>query len=508
MNNKLKVLFVSSEVHPYAKTGGLADVAFALPKALKQSGVDVRIAMPCYQKIDRSKFDLSYLTDFPVKINDMKHNCIVRESKLDIIINKSNDIDEQSADRKKTRKKHDSVPVYFIDSYEFFDRAGYYGEGSDYEDNAKRFSYFCRSVLEMLKKIDFKPDIIHVNDWQTALIPLLLNNSYKSDEFYSNIATIFTIHNIQYQGVFDIKALVDLDLTWDYYSPDLLEYYGKINLMKAGIIFSDIVNTVSNTYSVEIQNSPLGMGLEGLLATRKNDIYAVINGVDYDEWNPENDKSLAANYNAKTIKKKAECKADLQKACGLPVSEVPVIGIVSRLADQKGFDIVEKAMNDIMKLDLQLVVLGTGDKRYVDMFKEFGEKYPQKCSVFLKFDGFVASKIYAGSDIFLMPSRFEPCGMGQLIALKYGTVPLVRATGGLIDTILNFDARTMYGNGFSFTEYNDAALLRCIEHALSIYQNKQIWNVLVQNTMASNYSWDVAAEKYYELYMKAVDKRK
>jgi len=495
MSKNLKILFVASEVNPFAKTGGLADVAMALPKALTRSGHDVRIVMPCYKSIDREKYEMSYLTDFPVKIGNFTHTCVVREGGL-----------EMKAEKKRPRSRS-SVPVYFIDSYEYFNRDALYGEAGDYPDNARRFGYFCRAALELPKKIGFKPDVIHVNDWQTGLIPLFLKKFYSEDPVFKGTGSIFTIHNIQYQGVFELQALVDLDLTWEYFSPKYLEFFGKINLMKSGIIFSDIVNTVSETYSREIQTTSAGMGLEGLLATKKNDIFAIVNGIDYDEWNPETDSNIESRYSVEKVSKKAICKADLQKCAGLPQNDVPLIGMVTRLADQKGLDILARAMESLMKLDLQFVLLGTGDKQYIDMFSALSKKHPDKCACFLKFDAFTAPKIYAGSDFFLMPSRFEPCGTGQLIALKYGTIPIVRATGGLLDTITNFDARTHRGNGFSFNEYNETALLKCVEYALTIFQNRQMWNLLIQNAMSCNYSWDSSALKYVELYRKAIAKQ-
>ena len=498
MSENLKILFMSSEVHPLAKTGGLADVSMALPKALHRLGHDVRIAMPCYKSIDRSKFEMEYVTDFPLKINNFTHNCIIRKTGINC------------SSGKKRAKAAQSLPIYLIDSYEYFDRDELYSnEAGDYVDNARRFGYFCRAALEMLQKIDFEPDVIHLNDWQTAITALLTKRVYGDERIFKNAATVFTIHNLQYQGVFDMQSLVDLDLTWQYFSPEYLEYYGKINLMKAGIIFSDVINTVSDTYAAEIQSGALGMGLEGLLSTKKSDIYAITNGIDYDEWNPETDPNLAENYCVKTyMQKKPACKRDLQKACGLPEKDVPLIGMVSRLADQKGLDIIERAMPELMKLDVQFVLLGTGEQRYIEMLYHFLKLYPEKCSFYLKFDAFVASKIYAGSDFFLMPSKFEPCGTSQLISLKYGTIPLVRATGGLADTISGFDARTQQGNGFSFTDYNETALLKCIEHALVIYQNRQMWNVLVKNAMHCDYSWEAAARKYVDLYAKAMEKHK
>lgn len=492
MSKNLRILFVASEVNPFAKTGGLADVAMALPKALARLGHDVRIAMPCYKTIDRKHYEMSYLADFPVKIGNFTHTCVVREGGLDA----KND--------KKRQRSRPKVPVYFIDSYEYFNRDGLYGETGDYPDNARRFGFFCRAALELPKLIGFKPDVIHVNDWQTGLVPLFMKRFHAADPFYRETGSIFTIHNIQYQGVFDLQALVDLDLTWEYYSPQYLEFYGKINLMKSGIIFSDIVNTVSETYAREIQTTAAGMGLEGLLSDRKNDVYAIVNGIDYDEWNPETDTNIKAQYSFNGIARKSVCKADLQKCAGLPQTDVPVIGMVTRLADQKGLDILARAMDGLMKMDLQLVLLGTGEKRYIDMMADFSARYPDKCASFLKFDAFTAPKIYAGSDFFLMPSRFEPCGTGQLIALKYGTIPIVRATGGLLDTISHFDVRTHRGNGFSFNEYNETALLKCVEYALTIFQNRQMWNLLVNNAMSCNFSWDSSAQKYVDLYRRAI----
>lgn len=459
----MKILQVASEVVPFAKTGGLADVVGALPVALKKLGEEVIVALPRYKTIDDSKFKITRFKE------DISYCLIGRK-----------------------------IKVYFIENAKYFNRLGLYGDkASDYPDNLERFSYFCKRVLELLKELKFTPDIIHCHDWQTALIPVYLKNQYKNEPFYKKIKTIFTIHNIGYQGLFLKEEYPKLGLDWSLFNMEMLEFYGKINLLKGGIVFSHLINTVSNTYSKEIQTKEFGFGMEGILSRRKNDLFGILNGLDYSIWDPESDKFISKNYSALEPKEKAENKEELQKICKLPLKkELPLIGIVSRLAEQKGFDILAAALEAICKMNLQLVILGTGDLKYHTLLENAVKKYPKVISLHLKFDDPLAHKIYAGSDMFLMPSKYEPCGLGQLISFKYGTIPIVFKTGGLADTV-NKD------NGFVLQRYNKDDLIRAIQEAVRTFKDKEKWVALVAKAMQYNFSWEESAKKYIKLYEKA-----
>jgi starch synthase len=416
--------------------------------------------MPLYKTIEGVKFNLQ-------KLNDNISYCVIEEN----------------------------IKAYFINNPEFFDRNGLYGDkNGDYSDNLDRFAYFCRRALYLLKDIDFKPDIIHCHDWQTSLIPVYLKTIYAVDHFYKKIRTLLTIHNIGYQGIFLKDEFIKLGLDWNLFDVEGLEFYGKINLLKGGIVFSDIINTVSPTYAKETLTSEFGFGLEGVLGNRRNSYFGILNGLDYNIWNPETDKFIIKNFSLDSRKGKALDKEDLQSLCGLPKNkDVPLLGIVSRLAQQKGFDIISESMEAMCKLGIQLVILGTGDLKYHNIFTSLAKKYPKKLSLSLKFDDVLAHKIYAGSDIFLMPSRYEPCGLGQMIALRYGTIPLVFKTGGLADTINS-------KNGFVFDNYSNTELLRTIEQAAVSFADKKKWDSLVSFAMNSNFSWEASAKKYIKLY--------
>jgi starch synthase len=462
----MKILQVSSEVVPFAKTGGLADVAGALPVALERLGEEVIAILPRYKTIDDSKF----------KITKVKENL-------------SYSVIGQN------------IKVYFIENEKYFNRLGLYGDKTgDYPDNLERFSYFCKRALELLKELKFSPDIVHCHDWQSALIPLYLETVYKRDSFYKKIKSIFTIHNIGYQGLFPKEEYPKLGLDWSLFNMETLEFYGKINLLKGGIVFSDIINTVSNAYSKEIQTKEFGFGMEGILNRRKTDVFGILNGLDYSIWNPETDKFIVKDYSAAELDGKAENKEELQKVCSLPAKkEVPLVGIVSRLAEQKGFDILADALESICKMDLQLVILGTGDLKYHVFLENAVKKYPKVISLHLKFDDQLAHKIYAGSDMFLMPSKYEPCGLGQLISFKYGTIPIVFKTGGLADTV-NKD------NGFVLEHYTKNDLIKSIQEATGAFKNKKKWSALINNAMQYNFSWEESAKKYIKLYDKAKSK--
>ncbi len=480
----LKVLLVSAEVVPFAKSGGLADVAGSLPQALIDKGHDVRIAMPRYQEISQ---DMDYVTDFPLKMHWRKETCIVRGSEIDF---------ESNGEAKK-------VPVYFIDSYHYFDRPGMYC----HIDDAERFAFLCKAVLEMLPNLNFCPDVIHCNDWQSGPIAFLLKDQYRSNPFYRNIATLLTIHNLQYQGHYAKETLKVLGIDESYFTPEQFEFYGRFNFMKSGILYSDIINTVSEAYAEEILTSKYGEGLEGVLQNRAEDLYGIVNGIDSQYFNPKFDRMIYKNYGIAHIEVKRENKQALQREVGLPVKDVPVLGLIHRLVSQKGLELIEEISEQMMGCDLQFIILGLGDPFYEDMFKNMQAKYPDKVATFIEFNEPLAHKIYAGCDMFLMPSAFEPCGLGQLISLSYGTIPIVRATGGLKDTIIDFDAETKEGNGFMFEKYKAKALLKTIERALEVYHKKPAaWTQLVKSAMKADFSWYKQADKYLQLYHKAVRK--
>lgn len=460
----MKIVTCASEVVPFAKTGGLADVTGALPLALEELGHEIIIIMPGYNvgagkvgsPVNRLKNDISYT-----------------------VIGKN-------------------IKTYFIENDKYFNRDGLYGDkDGDYEDNLERFYYYCKRSLELLKEINFKADIIHIHDWQASLIPVYLKTVYNKDQFYKDIKTVLTIHNIAYQGLFPKELFPKLGLSSDLFHMDKLEFHGKINVLKGGMVFSDIINTVSSTYSREIQTEEFGCGLEGILRRRSGSVFGILNGLDYSIWNPQRDKFIVKDYAQKNISDKYLNKEELQKLSGFPVKkDIPLFGIVSRLAEQKGFDILAQAIDKICRMNLQLIILGTGDLKYHTLLEDISKKHSKTVSLYLKFDNSLAHKIYAGSDIFLMPSKYEPCGLGQMISLKYGTIPLVFKTGGLADTVTA-------DNGFVFDAYTKDALIATMESAMDVYRNKEKWLQLISQAMQCNFSWEESAAKYVELYEKA-----
>jgi len=456
----------ASEVVPFAKTGGLADVAGALPLALEELGQEVIITMPLYKSIQNS----------PAKAGKIQK---LKEGISYSVIGKN-------------------IKVYFIENESYFNRDGLYGNKTgDYKDNLDRFSFYCKRTLELLKEINFRPDIIHVHDWQASLIPVYLRTIYANDGFYKDTKTVLTIHNIGYQGLFPREEFPKLGLDWGLFNMECLEFYGKVNILKAGMVFSDIINTVSPTYSKEIQGKEFGFGLEGVLNKRRDSVFGILNGLDYSIWNPDTDKFIAKNYSLKSLEDKQKNKEDLQRFCKLvPEKDMPLFGIVSRLAEQKGFDILAEAIDEICKMKLQLIILGIGDLKYHLILEKMVKEYPKVISLHLRFDNPLAHKIYAGSDIFLMPSKYEPCGLGQMISLRYGTIPLVFKTGGLADTVNE-------ENGFVFGRYNKEDLIKTIKKSVIAFKNRKKWFELMNKAIRSNFSWKESAKKYLELYARA-----
>lgn len=475
----MRVILAASEAVPFAKTGGLADVVGALPRALKRLGVDVAVIIPAYGSITAHHAAVRR-TDWTVSVPVSKHtvDAAVLASHLD-----------------------GDIPVYLIQADQYFARDGLYGtpEG-DFLDNAERFAFFGRAILEVLPLLG-APDVLHCHDWQTALAPVFLQADAGRYPQLDRTRTVLTIHNLGYQGLFWHFDWHLLNIDWRYFAPAYLEFYGKINYLKGGIVCADAITTVSPTYAQEIQTPEFGHGLEGVLVTRRHALTGILNGVDYDDWSPERDRYIASRYSAADVTGKAACKADLQAAVGLPVDpKLPLIGMVSRLADQKGFDLVAEILPQLLRKRVQLLVLGSGDAKYQELFQQFVRRWRKRLAVHIGFDNALAHKIEAGSDMFLMPSRYEPCGLNQIYSLRYGTVPIVRATGGLQDSIVDFESGSRQGTGFKFTEYAPAALFACIERALAAYRTAAAWGALIANGMRADFSWDTSAAAYATLY--------
>lgn len=476
MQKLSKILMCSSEVAPFAKTGGLGDVVGALPQALTRLGHDVRVILPKYGCVpEEYKQQLQFKFFIYVPLGWRRKYCGVFEL------------------------VKDGVTYYFIDNEYYF------GDPYLYKWNdLERFAFFDKACLEILRHLDYRPDILHCHDWQTGMIPVLLNAYFVRDTFYQGIKTIFTIHNLRYQGIYSMDIVADFfSLDKSFFTEDKLEFHGCANLLKGGIVYSDYVTTVSPTYAEEIKTPLGGEKLDGLLAARGQSLYGILNGIDYGEYNSKADRYLYENYDLRNVfSKKKENKMQLQKQLGLPVDgEKAMIGVVSRLVDQKGFDIIAEAMPDLMGMDLQLVVIGTGDAKYENMFRHYAWQHPEKVSANITFSNDLAHKIYGASDLFLMPSMFEPCGLSQMIALAYGTIPIVRETGGLKDTIQPYNEYTGEGNGFSFYPYSAHDMVFTIQHALVLFGDKEnVWNPLVKKAMKQDFSWDASAQKYSDLY--------
>lgn len=471
----MKVLFAASEAHPFIKTGGLGDVMGALPKSLINLDIDARVVIPKYKNIkDELKQKLQFVKWFTVSVGWRNQYCGVFQY------------------------DYDGVIYYFIDNEYYFNRDGLYG----YFDDGERFAFFNRAVLELIKEIDWQPDLINCNDWQTGMIPVLLNLEYKKDLFYSKIRTIFSIHNLLFKGSFSPNILPEL-FGYDYMplANGSVELDGAVSFLKGGLNYCDQITTVSNTYAEEIKTPQYGEGLDGLLRCRSCYLMGIVNGIDYEEFNPQEDKFIFKNFDLETIEDKVKNKLALQKELGLPQKEnTPMIGLISRLTHQKGCDLIVNIIDRLLQRDIQLVILGTGDYWYEETFKNLQYRYPDKVSANIKFDNTLAHKIYAATDMFLMPSLFEPCGLGQLIALRYGSIPIVRETGGLKDTITPYNKYNGKGNGFGFKNFNSNELMQIVEYALTIYNDEKAWNNIIRQAMNSDNSWEKSAMQYKLLY--------
>jgi starch synthase len=484
----MKILFASSEAVPFAKTGGLADVSGSLPRVLAEMGHEVFLILPKYRSIDEKRFPLTK-TGITLKVP-----IALRVETAEVYSSESDP----------------HFHSLFIRKDAYYDRDQLYGTPSgDFEDNAERFTFFSRALVETTLALEMSPDIIHCNDWQTGLAPVYLKTLYRNSSSLKQAASIFTIHNIGYQGLFWHYDMQLTNLGWELFTPQALEFYGKVNFLKAGIVFADAVTTVSRKYMEEIQTPEFGAGLDGVLRDRKEDLYGILNGVDYAEWSPAKDPFIKEQYGPADLKGKRACKADLQREFGLAMTEeVPLIGMISRLDEQKGFDLIEAIMEKLMELGPQCVLLGTGKEKYHLLLENLQKEYPQQLGVKIAFDNVLAHKIEAGADMFLMPSRYEPCGLNQIYSLKYGTVPIVRATGGLDDTIEDFNPLSAEGNGFKFRDYAANCLLEAIKRALQVYRDRPLWERLMVRGMSADFSWKRSASEYLRVYQETIEKKK
>lgn len=473
----MKVLFAASECVPFIKTGGLADVVGALTPVLKDKGHDVRVILPLYAAIpEKFTSQMKLECEFEVELCWRRQYCGIKSL------------------------EYQGVTFYFVDNQYYFGRSYVYGLGGD---EYERFGFFDRAVIDALPHLGFKPDIVHCHDWQTGMIPALLKIQYAHFPFYKDIKTAFTIHNLQYQGVFPIKAVQDtLGLGDSLFTADKLECYGCANYMKAGLVYADELTTVSPSYADEIQTSFYGERLDGLLRARKDQLTGILNGIDINDYDPAKDPQIYANYDPYHLGGKEVCKRELQKEMGLDVDpNVPLVGIISRLSNQKGFDLIECVIRELMATGIQLVVLGMGEAKYTNLFSWAESEYPGRLATRFAMNHQLAHRIYAGSDMFLMPSQFEPCGLSQMISMRYGSVPIVRETGGLRDTVLSYNKFTDEGNGFTFFNYNAHDMLHTVRRAVHYYKNnREVWYKLIVRDMTGDYSWYSSADKYVDLY--------
>ena len=476
----MNIVFAASEGVPFSKTGGLADVVGALPRALAALGHQVSVYLPRYRQTKLTE-PVPEVRSVTIPFDDQyRFASVVSGGSLH------------------------GVRFYFVEYPPYFDRGALYGTpAGDYPDNAERFALFSRTVLEASKILGV-PQIFHCHDWQSALIPVLVRTVYAEDPAFRDVGTVFTIHNMGYQGLFPPDTLPLLMLPWDLFTISKMEFFGQVNFLKGALTYADFITTVSRKYSQEIQTAEYGFGLEGVLRDRASTVTGILNGVDYDEWSPQTDKFIAAKFSPQDLSGKAMCKQDLLAAFGIPTADVklPVIGVVSRFAAQKGFDLIAQIADRLAREEMIVVALGAGDKTYEEMFLRLNKQFPKKIAVKVAYDNAIAHKIEAGADMFLMPSRYEPCGLNQIYSLKYGTVPIVRATGGLDDTIEPWDARTGKGTGFKFSEYNGESLLLTIKQALSAYRDQTSWQALMRNGMNKDFSWNASAREYGKIYEK------
>jgi len=486
---KIKVLFVAAELNPLAKVGGLADVIGALPKALIKLGIDIRLVIPKYGIVDETKYPLKKIAE----------NISVPFNNTDELVNIY-----------ETPLPDSQVPVYLIDNLKYLGQNGVYFEkdaspgGSNRE--AERFTFLARSSFSIFKALNWYPDIIHCHDWHVGMVPVLVKILSKEDKNLENIKTLLTVHNLEYQGWYNAETILSvLGISENAY-PTLSEQKdGHIGSLQQAILTSDYINTVSPTYAQEILTPEYGAGLETLLEKRKNDLIGILNGIDVDRFDPKNDPEIKTHYSSEDLTGKEKCKEDLQKACGLEINkEIPILGIVSRLADQKGIDLIYDISNDLAKEDMQFILLGTGSPKLEKMMAKIAKKNPEKMHANITFDAHFAQQIYAGSDVFLMPSKFEPCGLGQMISMRYGTVPIVRATGGLKDTVQDYNSESSLGDGFVFNNYKSKEFLSAVKRALDLYKQKEKWYTMVRQIMQKDFSWTNSAKKYIKLYNKLI----
>ena len=478
----MKILMVASEAVPLAKTGGLADVVGALPIELTRLGHEVRLALPRYAGIDP-------------KAAGLRETATVR-------VPCRGDLIEVGVETGSLGGG--AVPLVCLRYDPFFARAELYGEGGhDYPDNLDRFVLFCRAVLEACKETGRPPDVLHAHDWQAALAVVYLKTLYRTDPAWAKTRALFTIHNIGYQGIFPVTAYETIGLPWSEYTTDRLEYHGQVNLLKGGLVYADLLNTVSQTYAREIQTDEYGHGLEGVLQVRKERLFGVLNGIDSPTWDPTTDRHLTAHYSADDLSGKKTCKLALQKEIKLPAREVPLIGLISRLAFQKGIDLIVDILPKLLEFDVQMVALGSGEPQYHSYLTDLRERYPNKLAVSIGFNDGLAHRIEAGADLILVPSRYEPCGLTELYSLRYGTVPIVRKTGGLADTVVPYrpDARSS-ATGFSFEKPDPEVLLSTILLALEVHRDKEEWTALMKRGMKQDFSWQRSAQEYVKLYQR------
>jgi starch synthase len=474
----MKILLAAAEAVPFAKVGGLADVAGALPKALKALGHDVRVVLPKYQRIQDAKFNLQpCLPELHVPMDGRHEVACVKRGSIG-----------------------GDIPVYLVDSERYFEREGVYG----YRDDDERFIFFSRAALEMLPRLDWTPDVIHCNDWHTAIIPNWLKTLYRDDARFGSTATVFTVHNLAYQGIFGNRVLEIAGIgSFGFVYADPGGGHA-VDLLGRGLHFADAITTVSEQYAREVQTPELGEGMESVLAERSDRLFGILNGIDYEELDPARDRHIEARYDVDSWERRRDNKLVLQREANLPLDpDVPLVGMISRLADQKGLDILCQALPALLNQPLQLVILGTGDQHYHETLTLAAKRHPN-LSLFLTFNTPLAQTIYAGSDMFLMPSRFEPCGLGQMIAMRYGSVPVVRRTGGLADTVEDFDPRTGRGNGFVFGRYDAMDLFAAVVRGVETYKYRDVWRRLVEGNMRRDFSWSTSAQKYVDVYQRAL----
>lgn len=476
----VRLTFLASEASPFAKTGGLADVIGTLPLALERAGHEVSLIVPAHRSALAGAYPAAGAS-MSLPLGGRTQDFAVQTARIG-----------------------KNIPVYLVRADRYFDREYLYGTpAGDYPDNAERFVFFCRAALEILRQ--HPADILHAHDWQAALAIFFLRAQPERYPELAQTKTVFTVHNLGFQGLFDYALWPLLDCSAGWFNPKHLEFYGKINLLKSGLVLGDKITTVSPSYAREIMTPEQGFGLDGVLRERAADVVGILNGIDCDEWNPETDGAIAANYDVNNLAGKARCKQDLQETYGLPARDnLPLIGVVSRLTAQKGFDLVEAIWPKLMNWPMQFVLLGTGESRFVEFFTRAAKLYPDKVAARIGFDEKLAHQIEAGADIFLMPSLYEPCGLNQMFSLRYGTVPIVRAVGGLNDSVENYDAEKNSGTGFTFLPYEAEALYDAVERALHLFANQRAWTTLMRRAMKIDHSWDRSAAAYSGLYQELV----